>query len=152
LGLRVARFLEHRSEKPVERTDASGKPGPAVPDGADVTGHYLTSEGVKGEAVWATRGRWLSLEGEERGEKVTLVLLDHPKNPGYPTYWHARGYGLVAANPLGAKVFSEGKDERMLALEPHASTTFRYRLLIFSKDASAATIEKEYRRFAGEAE
>ncbi len=27
------------------------------------------------------------------------------ENPGYPTYWHARGYGLFAANPLGQKIF-----------------------------------------------
>ena len=36
---------------------------------------------------------------------VTIGMIDNPKNPGYPTYWHARGYGLFAANPLGRSIF-----------------------------------------------
>ena len=41
------------------------------------------------------------------GEPVTVAILDHPSNAGYPTHWHARGYGLFAANPLGDKQFNE---------------------------------------------
>ena len=51
-------------------------------------------------------------------EPITIAMLDHPKNPGFPTYWHARGYGLFAANPLGQKVFSGGKRDAEL----HASS------------------------------
>jgi hypothetical protein len=40
-----------------------------------------------------------------------VILIDHPQNPGYPTYWHARGYGLFAANTLGQAALSNGKDE-----------------------------------------
>jgi hypothetical protein len=152
LGMRVARFLEHRSEKPVERTDANGRPGPAVADDATVTGRYLSSEGKTGAAVWGTRGRWALLSGEEAGQKVTIAILDHPRNPGYPTYWHARDYGLFAANPLGAKVFSDGKDERLLTLAPHESVTFRYRVLIASRALDAAAVEKESARFARESD
>ena len=50
-------------------------------------------------------------------------MIDHPKNPGYPTYWHARGYGLFAANPLGQKAFSNGKETLNLTLEPGQSAT-----------------------------
>ena len=32
---------------------------------------------------------------------MTIAIFDHPGNVNYPTYWHARGYGLFAANPLG---------------------------------------------------
>ena len=150
LGIRVARFLEHKSDKPVERTDAQGRPGPAVPDDATVTGRYLSSEGRIGTAVWGTRGRWVSLSGEEGGRPVTIAILDHPQNPGHPTYWHARDYGLFAANPLGAKAFSGGKDERMLKLAPGTSVTFRYRVLIASKALDPRAIEKEYARFLAE--
>jgi hypothetical protein len=148
IGIRVARFLEHRSEKPVERLDAAAeKPAPAVPDDASIAGRYLSSEGVSGAAVWSTRGRWMALHGEDAGAHVSIVILDHPKNPGFPTYWHARDYGLFAANPLGAKLFSEGKDERMLKLSPRESATFRYRILIFSRTVAAPELEKEYARF-----
>ena len=62
----------------------------------------------------------------------TIAILDHPKNPGYPTYWHARGYGLFAANPLGQKVFSNGKESLNLTLQKNQSVTFRYRVIIAS--------------------
>ncbi len=104
LGIRVARELEHPSDKPEIFTDASGI-ATAVPtlNNDGVTGMYRSSEGIEGDDVWGTRGKWVNLTGEINGEKVSLAILDHPKNPGYPTYWHARGYGLFAANTLGQK-------------------------------------------------
>ena len=117
-------------------------------DNTGVTGQYVSSEGLKGDAVWGTRGRWTLLSGTVDGEPVTLAILDHPSNPGFPTYWHARGYGLFAANPLGESIFTEGKKELNLTLEPRQSTTFRYRVLILSGSIPPAGIEKEYVAFA----
>ena len=51
-------------------------------------------------------------------EPVTIAILDHRSNPGYPTHWHARGYGLFAANPLGQKTLNDGTVEITLPLEP----------------------------------
>jgi Family of unknown function (DUF6807) len=148
LGLRVARALEQPADKPEVFTDAAGRPTPVpVLDNTGVTGQYLSSEGLKGDAVWGTRGRWTLLSGIVESEKVTLAMLDHPANPGYPTYWHARGYGLFAANPLGQKVFSEGKEELNLTVEAGHSVTFRHRLLILTGASSAETIEREHRAF-----
>jgi hypothetical protein len=130
LGIRVARALEHKAK-----------------DAPDVTGMYTSSEGLKGEKVWGTRGRWTMLTGTVAGEPVTLAILDHPSNPGFPTYWHARGYGLFAANMLGQKVFSEGKEELNLTIDPGASVVFRHRILILGGNADAAAIEKEYGAF-----
>jgi len=149
LGLRVARQLEQPSTTPEVFTDAAGR-ATAVPvlDNTGVTGSYLTSEGKIGDAAWATRGRWTTLSGKIGDEPVTIAILDHPKNPGYPTYWHARGYGLFAANPLGQKVFSNGKETLNFTLEPGASATFRYRVLILSGPVKPDAIEKEFRAFA----
>ncbi|HKG70017.1 MAG TPA: DUF6807 family protein, partial [Segetibacter sp.] len=65
---------------------------------------------------------------------------DHPKNPNYPTFWHARGYGLFAANPLGEKVFTNGKSEKNLTLKKGESVSFRFRILI---DNGKETISAE---------
>jgi len=81
---------------------------------------------------------------------VTLAMLDHPDNPGYPTYWHARGYGLFAANTLGQKVFSEGKQTLNFALEPKQSATFKYRVLILSHKATPDELESQYRKITDE--
>ena len=147
--MRVARGLEQPDDKPEIFTDESGKPATEkVVDNAGVTGQYVSSEGLKGDAVWGTRGRWTLLSGTVDGEPVTLAILDHPSNPGFPTYWHARGYGLFAANPLGESIFTEGKKELNLTLEPRQSTTFRYRVLILGGSIPPADIEKEYVAFA----
>lgn len=148
IGMRVARELEQPADKPEVFTDANGK-ATAVPklDNTGVTGRYLSSEGKTGDAVWGTRGRWTMLAGKIGQEDVTLAILDHPKNPGYPTYWHARGYGLFAANPLGQKIFSDGKQTLNFTLQPRQSATFKYRVLILSKAATADELESEYRKF-----
>jgi hypothetical protein len=152
LGLRVTRALEQPADKPERFTDASGK-ATAVPvlDNKGVTGEYLSSEGLKGDAVWGTRGRWCLLSGKIEAEPVTLAILDHPSNPNSPTYWHARGYGLFAANPLGRKVFKTDQEELVLTLEPGKSVTYRYRVLVLSTPATPESIEREYRAFAAPA-
>src|SRR5216683_2640165 len=149
LGLRVVRALEIPSDKPeVLYTDASGH-ATTVPamDNTGVNGTYLTSEGKKGDAAWGTRGRWCNLSGLVGSEPVTITILDHPANLGSPTYWHARGYGLFAANPLGQKVFSNGKEELNFSVAPHQSVTFRYRILISSEIATPEKTESAYKDF-----
>ena len=147
-GMRLARVLEQPADKPEVFTDASGK-ATRVPvlDNTGVTGQYVSSEGLKGDAVWGTKGRWTLLGGTVESEPVTLAILDHPSNPGFPTRWHARGYGLFAANPLGEKAFPEGKTAFNLTLEPGQSKTFRYRVLILSGAARPDAIEREYAAF-----
>jgi hypothetical protein len=148
-GMRVARGLELPYDKAEVLIDESGHPTPKpVLDNTGVSGQYTSSEGLKGDAVWGTRGRWMMLTGTVDAEPVTLAILDNPGNPGFPTYWHARGYGLFAANPLGEKVLTNGKKELNLTLEPGKSTTFRFRVLVLNGTAKADDIEKAYQSFA----
>ncbi len=147
-AIRVNRALEHPSDKPLVLSDVHGNiTDVPVLDNTGVTGHYLSSSGVEGMDVWGKRAKWVALSGEINNEKVTVVIFDHPTNVGYPTYWHARGYGLFAANPLGQKVFSQGKETMNLTLKPGESVTFTYRMLILSQEANAGIIEKEYVKF-----
>jgi hypothetical protein len=151
LGLRLARALEQPSTEPATFTDSSGAATTVAKlDNTGVTGLYHSSEGREGEAVWGTRGRWCALSGKLGDEDVTIAILDHPGNPGAPTYWHARGYGLFAANPLGQKALSDGKETLDFALAPGAKATFRYRVAILSKPFAAAEIEALARGFAAE--
>jgi hypothetical protein len=145
LGLRVARALEQPSEKAEIYTDAAGRPeAVAKLDNTGVAGRYASSEGKEGDAVWATRARWVSL----RGTSVTLAIFDHPANPSHPTYWHARGYGLFAANPFGHRAYSGGKEELDYTLAPRGSVHLRHRLLILSGAGTATDLEGEFRSFA----
>lgn len=151
IGMRVARELEQPADKPEIFTDSSGKATKtAVLDNTGVTGQYLSSEGLKGDAVWGTRGRWVILAGKIGAEAITLGILDHPSNPFAPTYWHARGYGLFAANPLGRKVFKSDQEELVLTLEPGKAVTFRHRILIRGA-VTADAINREYQAFSASA-
>lgn len=130
VAIRVARELEQPSKDATSFVDDKGNVTKVAPSGAGVTGLYYASNGLKGDSVWSSRGPWVMLAGKKDGKDITIGLIDHPKNVGYPTYWHARGYGLFAANPLGQKIFSNGKEEMNYSLKPGASATFQYRFVI----------------------
>ena len=133
LGIRMARELEMPSKEKSQFVDASGTITTVHPlDDSKVTGMYTNREGIRGDSVWGKRSQWACLNGKKDGETISLAIIDHPKNVGYPTYWHARGYGLFAANPLGQKVFSNGKEELNLTLKQGEKTVFRYRIIIHS--------------------
>jgi hypothetical protein len=149
IAIRVAKSLEHPSLKPERYTDAAGRvTDVAVLDTAGVHGLYTSSEGKQGDAVWGTRAKWTMLTGDVNGAPVTLAILDHPRNVGYPTYWHARGYGLFSANPLGQKEMSGGKETLNFSLEAGKSTTFRHRIVIVDGKASPADLERHHAEFA----
>jgi hypothetical protein len=132
-GIRVARPLEMPVNEKVALLDASGKPSAVkVNAAAGATGNYLSSEGLTGDAVWGTRAKWMELNGQIGEEKISLVICDHPKNQSYPTYWHARGYGLFAANPFGWSDFTKGKETLGFKLEKGKSVIFRYRVIVSS--------------------
>lgn len=150
LGIRVARELEHPSDKPEIFTDASGKATDVQSmNNEGVTGMYRSSEGKEGNDAWGTRAKWMNLSGEIKGEKVSLAILDHPENVGYPTYWHARGYGLYAANPLGQKEMSGGKEELNYKLSAGESVTFKHRIIIYSgSEVSDAQLNTDFEEFS----
>ena len=149
IAIRMARELEHPSNKPEKFTDAQGNPTD-VPtmNNEGVTGKYLSSEGIEGDDVWGTRAKWMNLAGTINGEEVAVAILDHPENIGYPTYWHARGYGLYAANPLGQKAMSEGKEELNHKLDPGESMTFKHRVIVYSGDkVNNSKINQDFQSF-----
>jgi hypothetical protein len=150
LGIRVARELEMPSQKPEIFTDAQGiATKVAVLNNEGVTGNFLSSKGIIGNEVWGTRGNWCMMYGQKNGEAIAISIIDHPNNPGYPTYWHARGYGLFAANTLGQEVLSGGKEKLDFSLEAGKSVTFKYRVMITNgKTPSQESLNKEAASFA----
>lgn len=132
-GIRVARQLELPSKDNGFLIDAQGNRSTVkISANEGVSGNYRSSEGVLGDAVWSTRAKWMDLYGTIGNEKISLVICDHPENPSYPTFWHARGYGLFAANPFGAKDFTVGKEELNYNITPGKPTIIRYRVIVNS--------------------
>ena len=151
IGIRMARQLELPSDKLARLSDAHGNViDVPVKDNTGVSGNYLSSEGIEGLDVWGKRAKWVALSGTVESADVSVVIMDNPANVGYPTYWHARGYGLFAANPLGQKVFSDGKEELNFSLKPGESVTFKYRILLLDGKGSKQQLETEYNNYMNE--
>lgn len=150
LGMRVAHFLESPTEKGGTFNDASGRPTKVeTADTSGATGVYRTSAGISGDKVWSTRGAWCALTGTSpEGKTETVVILDNPVNPGFPTYWHARGYGLFAANPLGDHVFDPKAPEHNFTIAQGQSATFRYRILLHSSAMTPQQLDAAEAAFA----
>lgn len=130
LGIRLARELEQPSDQKDRMVLADGSLTEPMPTKDGVTGKYRNSESQIGDDIWGKRAAWACMDGQKDGKKITIAILDHPRNLEYPSYWHARGYGLFAVNPLGREVFSEDKSPLNLTLKKNEAVTFRYRLII----------------------
>jgi hypothetical protein len=129
LGLRLTHELQIPEKKDQTFTDNKGNTTFVKKD-ALANGNYLTSEGKMGDSAWSTRGKWCKVFGKIGDDSVSITIFDHKKNPNYPTFWHARGYGLFAANPLGEKIFTNSKSSYNLHLKKGETIRFRYRILI----------------------
>ena len=153
LGLRLAHELQIPTTDDQKFTDDKGNVT-IVKGGTDhiPNGTYLTSAGKTGNDAWSTRGNWCKVYGLMGADSVSIAIIDHPKNPNYPTFWHARGYGLFAANPLGEKIFTNGKSEKNLTLKKGESVTFKYRIMIENdkKTMSAGELNRLASAFARE--
>ncbi len=130
LGLRVAHELQIPDDKETTLTDDKGNITKVAADNKIPTGSYFNSNGLRGNNVWSKRASWCKMFGKMGNDSVSIVIIDHPKNINYPSWYHARGYGLFAVNPLGEKVFTEGKSATNMRLKKGEAVTFRYRVVV----------------------
>jgi hypothetical protein len=137
MGLRVPTQLQIK--------DLDGSKGAA--------GHCINSEGQRDIDAWGKPARWVGYWGPIDGRTVGLALLDHPRNLRHPAHWHARDYGLVAANPFGLHDFTGAAlgsgDHTIPAGE---SLTFRYLFVFHEGDSEAAGIEGLWKQWAASGE
>ncbi|MDA1044517.1 MAG: PmoA family protein [Verrucomicrobia bacterium] len=116
--------------------------------GKVAAGEIRNSEGVGGASAWGKRARWCDYSGPVKGKTVGIALMDHPQNPRHPAWWHARDYGLCAANPFGQSAFeNKAPGSGDLELAAGESLTFRYRVLIHNGTAADAGVETAYKHF-----
>jgi hypothetical protein len=150
-GIRVARQLQLPAKEDITLQEKQGGTTTVKAQSeSDITGNYRSSEGITGEEVWGTRAKWMDLYGKIGEEVISIAVCDHPDNQSYPTYWHARGYGLFSVNPLGANDFTQGKEQVNFVIPAGKSATFRYRVIVNSgSDLTDAEINAFADEFAG---
>jgi len=113
-------------------------------------GHMANSEGATGEkAIWGRRADWVDYYGNVAGESVGVAVFDNPENFRHPTYWHARRYGLLAANPFGLREFlHDRRQDGSYVIPADGSLTLRYRVFIHHGDIREADVAGAYERYA----
>ena len=147
LGIRAAHALQTPSREEKTFTDDKGN-ATIVPADTIANGNYITSEGKVGDSAWSTRAAWCKMFGKMGKDSISISIIDHPSNLNYPTYWHARGYGLFAANPLGEAIFTNGTKQTNKSLQKGESITFRYRIIIQNgkQTISPAELSRQVKR------
>jgi hypothetical protein len=115
-------------------------------------GHMVNSSGGEGEKqIWGKRADWVDYYGVVNGEAVGVAVLDNPKSFRHPTYWHARAYGLLAANPFGIREFTRDENQDgSWTISVGKTLNFRYRVIIHEGDYKRAGIADAYRQYAGQ--
>lgn len=112
-------------------------------------GHYINSNGERDGDAWGKRADWCDAYAALDGKTIGVAIFDHPQNPHHPTWWHARDYGLFAANPFGEHDFEKlkDKDKGALTIPAGQSATFRWRILLHEGDATQAGIAEKYKTY-----
>jgi hypothetical protein len=139
------------TEKAVFADDKDGALGIRVADAiTEKTGNgvIIDSQGRRGmKQVWGKRAEWVDYSGSIGGEPVGIAIFDHPTSFHHPARWHARDYGLIAANPFADHAYDPKLPVRHTTLKPGESIHLRYRIVVHPK-MNAADIEGMYKNYA----
>jgi hypothetical protein len=95
------------------------------------------------ENIWGRSAKWVKYSASIGGKRAGVAVLDHPSNLRHPTRWHARGYGLCAANPFSLKSFTNNKTADGSHTAPAGrSLELRYLIVIHEGELSPDAVDK----------
>lgn len=113
--------------------------------GERASGHAINSQGDADVAVWGKRAKWVDYWASIDDRPIGIAIFDHPLNPRHPTWWHAREYGLIAANPFGVHDFEQKPEHSGDMRIPFGeSAEFRYLFLFHEGDVKQADVSGRY--------
>lgn len=133
IGFRVATPIR------VERETAGN-----IPEG---NGQMVDAAGrVNGSEIWGNASDWCDYSGLLDGKYVGMTLFCDPEN-FRPSWFHARDYGLLEANPFGREAFGKGEKSRV-DVGPGEKLRLRYGVLVHaSTEEGSPDLAKEYEHY-----
>lgn len=112
-------------------------------------GLMTSAEGASGEPkIWGLPSAWIHTAGKVDGKEVGVAVFDHPSNP--KASWHARAYGLVAANPFGRAHagFPSQKDKTdLLKIEKGGEMKLKYAVYAHDGDIKTGKVAEAFEAF-----
>lgn len=124
---------------------------PADKGGATVTttdGKTIEPPAKDNLTIWGHPAAWVDYSGKVDGKAVGVAVFDHPDNP--KASWHARAYGLNAANPFGRErsgfPSQKGKTE-LLKIDKGGELKLKYAVYAHTGDAKTGKVAEAYEVF-----
>jgi hypothetical protein len=92
-------------------------------------GQIVNSDSKRNERqVWGQQADWCDYSGTTASQRVGLLLMPDPAN-FRRSWFHARDYGLLVANPFGQNAFTRGPKSRV-ALKEGEPLRLRFGILV----------------------
>lgn len=116
--------------------------------GKEAKATLTNSNGETDDDAWGQRANWAAYSGpDEKGEAVVIAIIDNPTSLRHPTHWHARDYGLLAANPFGIHDFESNKDKTLgnHTLGKGETITLNYTVVIHNGSLESAKLDEVYK-------
>ncbi|MEM7314823.1 MAG: PmoA family protein [Planctomycetota bacterium] len=122
---------------------------PALRVKGDVAnGQAINSAGDTTKNIWGKRAAWIAYWGKVDDKVVGIAVCDHPTNLRHPTWWHARDYGLLSANPFGIHHFENKKDHvGEFTLKKGDSLTFRHLFIFHPGDYQNGKVDQRFKKW-----
>ena len=110
-------------------------------------GQITNAEGMKGgKDTWGKASDWIDYSGIIDNKYVGMSLMPDPDN-FRPSWYHARDYGFIAANPFGRKAMKQG-DESAITVKKGENFQLGFGILIYCNPAGEkVNVEKAYRDY-----
>lgn len=110
-------------------------------------GAIRNSDGLINERnAWGKQADWCEYSGTIDGTRCGLVIMPDPSN-FRRSWFHARDYGVLVANPFGRKAFTKGEASR-ISVKRDDPLHLQYGILIFDNAPDKpADIPAAYRDF-----
>lgn len=108
----------------------------------------INSNGATNDNAWGKRANWAAYSGpDDKGEAAVVAIIDNPRSFRHPTHWHARGYGLLAANPFGIHDFEATKDKTVgdHSLAKGETLVLDYTVIIHNGLLGSAKLDEVYK-------
>ena len=83
---------------------------------------------TKAKSIWSQSANWCTYGGTRDDHEIGIAIFCHPDN-FRESWFHARDYGLLVANPFGRSAMKKGKPSR-IKIRPGDSLRVRYGILV----------------------
>lgn len=112
-------------------------------------GRITNSDGLVNEAeVWGKPADWCAYGGTIGGHEVGVVLMPHPQN-FRRSWFHARDYGLLVANPFGRNAFTKGEKSRVVVRNGE-TLRLRFGVFVYNGEPDLRAAYEDYLKRAAE--